>query len=95
MLLPRDGVEYATWTLTDPPTGAVFEAQFAPDPTWHPVDVVSPTVVRVLVAGPDTASPPPGAVVLGEGHTRVRFRVTDTPEVLVRGGGVIVVEPVD
>ena len=80
--LTRDGREYFHWTFTGLPDdhGAV-EVQIGGQ--WCAL-TMDGSVGRLLVAGPD--ADPTGAIVVST-DTDVKVRVTDSPEVVVRGGG--------
>jgi len=93
MHLDPDGREYVHWPVDGAPAGLTFEAQFTtPDGTvsgWLPMETVSATEVRALVAGPD-ADQGPAIIKLPRGRTFVtKIRCTDSPEIIVRPGGVI------
>ncbi len=94
MRLDRDSREYVRWPVTGAPTGAVFEMQFTSpagvESAWVPAETVSATEIRKLLAGPD--ADPGTAYVLAAGRTHVKFRLTDTPEIVPRSGSVIDVE---
>jgi hypothetical protein len=89
MLLPPAGREYATWTVTDPPTGITLEVSFDAGATWATLTAVDATTHRVLVAGPSATSNPVGTVVLAEGRNTPLIRAVDNPEVVIRDGGTI------
>lgn len=80
--LPRDGREYFTWTFTGLPEdhGAV-EVNIGGE--WHALDIVGQNG-RLLLAGPDAES---GDAVVITKDAYVEVRVTDNPEIVVRGGG--------
>jgi hypothetical protein len=92
MKIPRDGREYAKWSLSGGPEGGAYEVKFDyPDNTesaWIAVETVSQSLVRILVRGPDAASGA-GAVVLPLGNTSARLRLTDSPEIILRPAGEI------
>ncbi|UAJ78296.1 hypothetical protein IT072_02290 [Leifsonia sp. ZF2019] len=82
MYLDRGGREFIKWTFTGLPGdhGAV-EVKLGDE--WHALDVTG-NVGSILLAGPD--ADPTGAVVVTT-DTDVKVRVTDSPEIVVRGGG--------
>jgi hypothetical protein len=91
MNLPRDGREYVHWPITNAPTGAVFEAYV--NGVWVAAASDSSTVT-LLLEGPDLDPTlhDPSAVVLTTSQM-IKFRVTNiSPEVVVRGGGWIILE---
>lgn len=100
MDLPRAGREYAKWDTT-PPTSDALEVSFDGGTTWHDLqpgtvdtdDVwtadAQGTVHAILVAGPDATANPVGTVALAEGTTRTVVRMVASPEIIVRGTGVI------
>lgn len=74
------------------------------DPVWLAVaadlgitvaDVLAGTagIARFLVAGPDATGNPPGTIVLTAGAHEPRVRFSDSPELIVRDPGTIVVKP--
>lgn len=83
--LPRDGVEYAHFTFSSVPAGAVFEAQVSGS-AWTAIDMTGGALPRLLLRGPD-AGVGTGLVVTASGE--IRARVKDTPEIIVRGAGYI------
>lgn len=89
MNLPRAGREYATWTLTDPPTGVDLEVSFDAGATWAALEATDATTHRCLVAGPDATGGPGGTVVLAVGRHLAQIRAVDNPETVIRYGGVI------
>ncbi|MFF2054100.1 hypothetical protein ACFVU2_21015 [Leifsonia sp. NPDC058194] len=80
--LPRDGREYFHWTFTGLPDDHGAVEAFI-DGQWRAL-TMDGAVGRLLVAGPDADST--GAVVV-TADTDVKVRVTDSPEIVVRGGG--------
>lgn len=92
MRIPRDGREYAKWTISGGPEDGTYEVKFDyPDATesdWFPVDVVTPSLVRVLLRGPDGADGE-GALPLPLGNTTAVLRLTDSPEIILRPAGEI------
>lgn len=82
------GIEYIKWTATglpaEPPVGSV-EVSVDGGLTWHAATVTG-SEVRLLVAHPDVATPGTAAVAI-EGVTEMRVRLTDSPEVVIRGAG--------
>lgn len=88
MDLPRDGREYAHWTITSDSPGVAFQIQI--DTTWYTLERVGTTnTYRLLIAGPD--APGDGAVVLAVGRHTCRAKFTDDPEIVVRTAGVITI----
>lgn len=80
--LPRNGVEYFSWALTGlPDDHGPVEVNI--DGAWHALTVAG-SIGKLLLAGPD--ADPTGAVVVPTDQ-QVQVRVTDTPEVIIRGGG--------
>lgn len=90
MKFDRQSREYVFWPITGQPEGAEFEVTFDDGATWLPMETVEGGA-RTLLAGPDVDQGGAEAV-LPLGRTMVELRLTDTPEVVVRGGGVIDVE---
>ena len=92
MKIPRDGREFAKWSLSGGPEGGSYEVKFDyPDNTeseWMPVETVSQGLVRVLVRGPDGADGE-GAIELPLGNTSAVLRLTDSPEIILRPAGEI------
>lgn len=80
--LPRAGKEFFSWTFTGLPDGTTAEVNIGGD--WHALTMVG-QVGKILLAGPDAADAS-GAVVVAADQ-QVQVRVTDTPEVIIRGGG--------
>lgn len=95
MNLDPTGREYVHWPVSGAPDDTlVFEAQFTSGTTvsdWLPVETVSATEARALVAGP-SADQGTAIYQLPAGRTRVKIRAVDTPEIIVRGGGTIEVK---
>lgn len=91
MRIDSDSREYATWTVSGADTTTTLEVSLAG--AWHPLERVDATTVRVLVAGPTATGNPAGTVALPVGRTVARIRATDTPEVVIRGCGIIDVKP--
>lgn len=90
MKLPRNGREYAEWTVEGVPVGGVLEARFNGTGDWHVLSEAN-GAHRLLVAGPD--ADPGTAVVLTADRNDVEIRLTDLPEIVVRGGGQIRLDP--
>lgn len=93
MKLPRDGQEYANWTVTGGPDDGTYQVKITkPDAShtgWLSAELVTPTRIRLLVAGPSKTSPDGSATVLPLGTNGVEIRLTDTPEDVLRPGGSI------
>lgn len=89
MRLPSAGREYATWTVTGVPDGTDLEVSFDTLEDWYPLEVVTATTFRALVAGPDATSNPVGTVALPTGRSRCTIRATESPEVVIRHAGEI------
>ena len=91
MKLPRNGREYAKWDVEGVPVGGTLEARFNGAGSWHTLELVDGTTHRLLVAGPD--ADPGTAVVLSADRNDVEIRLTDFPEIVVRNGGDIRLDP--
>jgi hypothetical protein len=89
MLLPNDGREYAKWTISTTDTLTGFQVQLVPLGPWIPA-TYSGGVVSLLVYGPNYVLPGDGLGTLVTGTCQPRLRCTDTPELVVRQGDVIV-----
>lgn len=98
--LRRRGVEYIHWTATglpaSPPAGSV-QGSVDAGLTWHDVTVsagryAGTSTLRLLVAHPAAVTPDPAAVVATVGTVDLLVRLTDTPEVVIRPGGQLIVE---
>jgi hypothetical protein len=86
MDIPRDGREYAHWTITADVPDVAFQVQI--DTTWYTLERVGTSnTYRLLIAGPD--APGSGAVVLTSGRHVCRAKFIDDPEIVVRSAGVI------
>lgn len=82
--LPREGREYFSWAFTGLPDDAgLCEVKIGD--AWHPLEMTG-SVGRILLAGPDADAA--GAIQVLADQT-VEVRVTDSPEVVIRGGGTI------
>jgi|GEM_PF-2189451 len=64
------------------------EVQFAADGSWEAATIVD-GAARILIAGPDATDNPPETVVLPLGRTLPVVRLTDNPEIVIRGAGPI------
>ncbi len=89
MDLPAAGREYAHWTITSSEPDIDLQASVDGGLTWHLLERVDATTVRLLVAGPDAPTGPAEVVTLTRGRTVVRLRVVDQPEIVIRYAGVI------
>lgn len=93
MKLPRDGQEFANWTVIGGPPDGTYQVKFTkPDGTvtsWLTAEFVTATRIRKLVAGPSKTSPDGTATVLPLGDNGVEIRLSDTPEDVIRPGGTI------
>lgn len=84
--LPKAGVEYFTWKFSGLPDGAEVEVQIGSD--WYPL-TVDGQEGKILLAGPD-APETEDAVTVSESDKEVTLRVTDSPEVIIRNRGEII-----
>lgn len=81
----REYLTFAFDGLPDDPAPNV-EVQFPPATSWHALTMTG-AAGSILVAGPTADAT--GAVVLPLGRTLPVVRVTDNPEVVIRGAGPI------
>jgi len=81
--LPRTGREYFHWTFSGLPDdhGAV---EVLISGSWRALEMTGQTG-KLLLAGPDVTDPQDAVVVATD--QAVSVRVTDSPEIVVRGGG--------
>lgn len=88
--LPSAGREYLTFAFDGLPADPApnVEVQFPPATSWHALTMTG-TAGTILVAGPTADAT--GAVVLPLGRTLPVVRVTDNPEIIMRGVGLILV----
>lgn len=87
MRLPVDGREYAHFTFDGLPDDVTPAAEI--EGTWHDLTLIG-DVWSLLVYGPDA---PAGDGVEVTADTSVRVRVTDNPEIIIRGAGRINLVP--
>lgn len=94
MELSRQGREYFYWPFWGDIILAAVQISAGPVwvdmtavPTYVPDKPVDPDAqwFRALIAGPDVTANPDDTLVLTGSHA-VRFRVQDTPEIVVRSG---------
>lgn len=82
--LPTAGREYAHFTFTGVPAGALLEAKVG-DSAWTPLELVDGEYV-LLVRGPGA---PTDSGLLVDGTSKVQVRAVDSPEIVVRNAGII------
>lgn len=83
-------MEYLTFTVIGAPSDAVIQVRPEGAESWSPTERTSDLTVRVLIAGPDVATPT-GAVVLPIGSTGFELRWVANPEDIVKEAGRVVV----
>lgn len=89
MHLPNAGEEYARILFSDLPDGAAVEVSVDDQETWHLAEPGTvPNEVRILLRGPAAPSTDGLLVAL---QSRLWVRVTDSPELVIRDAGIIVV----
>lgn len=88
MNLAAAGREYINWPYTS--DSEITSADVWLNNAWWPATITS-SDVTLLIAGPRAASNPGGTVVLPMGTHAVQVRFNDTPELVVRDAGTIVV----
>jgi hypothetical protein len=82
MRLPADGREYALVSFVGLPDGVTPELEIGE--TWYPLEADGDDW-RLLVRGPD--APDDEGVLVAVTDSRVRARVADDPEIIIRGVG--------
>lgn len=90
MILNRAGRETAHFPYTADVDVTAENVEVNLNGTWWDAEV-TPTEITLLVAGPDAVGNPAGTAVLALGQNRALVRFPDSPEVVIRGGGVIFV----
>lgn len=92
--IPAGGVEYIHWTLTGltvlPSAGSV-QASIDNGTTWNVATINGDGTAQLLVAHPSVTSPPSGAVVATVGSNQMWLMFTDTPEIVKRRAGTLVI----
>jgi len=87
--LRRAGREYFHWPLTNVPAD-VSALEVLLEGGWHPLELAADRLsARCLVQGPDVAVIDVSAVTITSDQSSIELRVSDDPEIVIRGGGEI------